>query len=433
MGKTFTIEAEGTHDYPAIILATVRALKSLGGTGKNKEIAKRIIELEGTSEEEQSYPQSGDHRSRFNYALSWARTNLKINGNLDNTAHAVWALTESGFKIDSLEDAKNVFVLATQIEKENRSKSGKKQKLDTLDDNQAPSLPENRNFIINPDIRPYIPGMMLATIIAIKELGGSATNYEIIACVIKNEGISEEEQSYTAPQDPRPKLDYHLAWVRTYLKMSGDLESLGRGVWVLTESGFRIDTLQDAQEAFEKYNEKIKERQKERHTKNWKSVLLEILKKTDPNGFEELCKLILLKVGFIKVEITALPNVADGGVDGVGIWRENLLSRKIYFQCKRTKNSISVDGIRDFRGALDGRANQGLFITTSHFTQNAKDEAIRDGALLVDLIDGNKICDLLKKYELGFETDANGQKILTPEWFDKYNIKPKPKTKKRKK
>ncbi len=60
---------------------------------------------------------------------------------------------------------------------------------------------------------------------------------------------------------------------------------------------------------------------------------------------------------------------------------------------------------------MNGRAGQGLFITTSHFTDPATEEATRDGALLIDLIDGDLLCDLLKETSLGVETSSDQQTI----------------------
>ncbi len=430
--------------YSKILLTTIEALKKLDGKGKVRDINELVfkyIEQEEMPETEQSQPMSNEEKENLKNYLGWTRHYLYNTGDLKRVSRGVYELTEAGYKIRTLEDATRALRRYDKVLAErNFRKISTPNELPEQDPEPTPS--ENRNFVINPDTLPYIPGIMLATIIAIKELGGSGHIYEIIACVIKNERISEEEQSYIMPNDHRSKLNYYLAWVRVYLKRSGDLENPGRGVWALTESGFGIDTLQDAEEARDRYKERDRAEQTVAYTakdttpplaylstddttspdeEHWKSVLLKILKKTDPNGFEELCGLILRKAGFIKVKVTALPNVADGGVDGVGFLREKLLSRKIYFQCKRTKNSISVDAIRDFRGALDGRANQGLFITTSYFTDDSVKEAVRDGALLIDLIDGDDLCDLLKDNNLGFEINEDGQKTLTPEWFDRFN------------
>ena len=108
----------------------------------------------------------------------------------------------------------------------------------------------------------------------------------------------------------------------------------------------------------------------------------------------------------------------DGGIDGVGVLRVNLVSFQIYFQCKRWKGSVGAKDIRDFRGALQGRADKGLFITTGNFTSQASEEATRDGAIAIDLIDGDRLCDLLKGNELGVETEMIEKVRIRPDWFE---------------
>ena len=62
---------------------------------------------------------------------------------------------------------------------------------------------------------------------------------------------------------------------------------------------------------------------------------------------------------------------------------------------------MAADAIRDFRGAMQGRADKGLFITTGGFSMPARKEARRDGAIPVDLIDGDALCEELKRLKLG--------------------------------
>jgi len=91
----------------------------------------------------------------------------------------------------------------------------------------------------------------------------------------------------------------------------------------------------------------------------------------------------------------------DGGIDGLGVYRLGLVSFPVFFQCKRYRGSVGASAVRDFRGAMAGRGDKGLLITTGSFTSDAKKEATRDGAPPIDLIDGERLCELLKRYELG--------------------------------
>ena len=134
-----------------------------------------------------------------------------------------------------------------------------------------------------------------------------------------------------------------------------------------------------------------------------------------PDAFERLAQRLLREAGFVRVEVRG--KSGDGGIDGVGVLRVNLVSFQVYFQCKRWQGSVGSREIRDFRGALQGRADKGLFVTTGTFTSQAADEATRDGAIAIDLIDGNRLCELLKQYNLGVETTLIEYVSVSPEWF----------------
>ena len=136
---------------------------------------------------------------------------------------------------------------------------------------------------------------------------------------------------------------------------------------------------------------------------DWKEDLLAILRDLEPDAFERLCQRILRESGFTKVLVTG--RSGDGGIDGAGVLRVNLISFHVRFQCKRYTGSVGAREIRDFRGAMVGRADKGLFMTTGRFTSDAAREAVRDGAPAIDLIDGMALCGLLKQLELGVSTE----------------------------
>ena len=122
-----------------------------------------------------------------------------------------------------------------------------------------------------------------------------------------------------------------------------------------------------------------------------------------PAAFERLVQRLLRESGFVEVEVTG--RSGDGGIDGKGIARmSGLLSFYVIFQCKRYKGSITPSQIRDFRGAMQGRADKGIFITTGNFTRDARKKATRDGAPPIDLIDGELLCEKLKELSLGVVT-----------------------------
>lgn len=119
----------------------------------------------------------------------------------------------------------------------------------------------------------------------------------------------------------------------------------------------------------------------------------------DAKAFERLTQRLLRESGFTRVEVSGKPG--DGGIDGVGVLRVNLISFQVLFQCKRWKGSVGSEIVRNFRGAMQGRADKGLVITTGTFTTDARKEATRDGAPAIDLIDGEALCGLMKGLGLG--------------------------------
>jgi restriction system protein len=136
-----------------------------------------------------------------------------------------------------------------------------------------------------------------------------------------------------------------------------------------------------------------------------------------PAAFERLVQRVLRESGFIRVEVTG--RTGDGGIDGRGIARiHGLMSFHVLFQCKRYKGSVGPGEIRDFRGAMVGRADKGMFITTGTFTPAAVKEATRDGAPPIDLLDGNEFADKLKELKLGVRTESVEVVSIEDQWFE---------------
>ncbi len=221
------------------------------------------------------------------------------------------------------------------------------------------------------------------------------------------------------------KLSYNLAWAKTYLGKGGALENTSYGVWAITEKGRSLseqDVKQIPSEVRKRYRldkapavKATDEQPLESDSKDWKDDLLSAIATIKPDAFERLAQRILRESGFVKVEVTG--RSGDGGIDGVGVLRMSLLSFQVYYQCKKYKGSVSAGAIRDFRGAMVGRTDKGLFVTTGTFTADAKREATRDGAPAIDLVDGDQLCDLLKSLKLGVATRMVEAVEIDAEWF----------------
>ena len=261
---------------------------------------------------------------------------------------------------------------------------------------------------------PTFDAFMNPVIQALKSLGGSGTIEEINHKASEIEGLSDEqlEALHNPEKGGQTEVEYRLGWTRTYLKKYGVLENSSRGVWALTPKGRQLDRVnhravtrfvreQMRKARIASAEDELDETEEET---TWRDELLDVLMEMEPSAFERLVQRLLRESGFIQVEVTG--RSGDGGIDGKGIMRlGGLLSFHVIFQCKRYQGSVAVSQVRDFRGAMVGRADKGLLITTGNFTKEATREASRDGAPAIDLIDGDQLIDKLKELELGVKTE----------------------------
>jgi restriction system protein len=252
---------------------------------------------------------------------------------------------------------------------------------------------------------------------ALRKLGGSGTPDEVVEQIAADMNLSDEEQNEEVPSGGS-RLKTNVAWARFYLVREGLLDSSKRGVWSLTEKGRSARlTIDQAGEIFSRWlkvfdaqrkcktesAEPIAEQVAEASgatSKDYRTEVLEVLLALPPAGFERLAQRLLRESGFTQVTVTG--QSGDGGIDGYGTLQINpLVSFKVLFQCKRYAKSVSPSQVRDFRGAMAGRADKGIIITTGTFTAEAKREATRDGVPPIELIDGDKLVDMLESLEVG--------------------------------
>lgn len=244
------------------------------------------------------------------------------------------------------------------------------------------------------------------TLRALDNLGGSGSNAEIYKQVVRLTNLSkdviDEMHSFTMSE-----VEYKLMWARTYLKNFGALENSRQGVWSLTAKGAellrkgKIDS-----KAITKFTSQKNETEEDNADttsepqKNWREQISDKLQSMDPYAFEKLAQRLLRECGFSEVEVTK--KSGDGGIDGTGKLRINgIFSFNVAFQCKRYKKPVGAPAIRDFRGSLGTNIEKGVLITTSAFTQEAKDEASSEGKRLIDLMDGEELINKLAEYGIG--------------------------------
>jgi restriction system protein len=264
------------------------------------------------------------------------------------------------------------------------------------------------------------------TLQALKRLGGSGSIDEIVLEIVKLLGLPPEIAEIPHGTSGRTELEYRSAWARTYLRNAGFIENSERGVWALTPKGTQTasvdgrqiarDVARQQQAAREAADSGTTPGELAESPSTWQDRLLTVLQSMDPTAFERLCQRLLRESGFIEVEVTK--RSGDGGIDGYGTIRiGGLISFNVLFQSKRYKGNIGADVVRDFRGAMVGRADKGLIITTGGFTIEARREATRDGAPPLDLIDGRLLAEKLKELKLGVATTFVEHVGIEDEWF----------------
>ena len=255
---------------------------------------------------------------------------------------------------------------------------------------------------------------------ALKDLGGSAAPREALERIAEIEKVPEALRNEVLSSG-QERFYNQVHWARQYLVWEGLIDSGKRGVWTLTPKGW--STQLDGISAREIFLEQIRKRaaiKKLAHVRSETAAdtdgkpedtqqsdedaslqaFLGVVKGLSPNGFERLSMRLLREAGFERVSVTGRSN--DGGIDGVGALQLNdLVSFNVVFQCKKWEGSVPPKEIRDLRGAMAGRAEKGIFLTTSTFTSNARAEAERPGAVPIELVDGEKLFDMFKRYELG--------------------------------
>ena len=268
--------------------------------------------------------------------------------------------------------------------------------------------------------------LIVPTIKALRDMGGTATPSEIANKVIELEKYSEEIQNEKQQGDGyRTKLEYRLAWARTYMKkFLNAIEDKSRGLWSLTPAGLKLE-ISNSQSIIDLAQENKKKDKKnwqsskddkendqaEEDTEDWKTELLNIINGSSPKSFENLCQRLLRESGCIDVKVVGGAN--DKGIDGTAVLRLGLISFPVKFQCKRYGSSqVTPSMVREFRGSL-GQVDKGIFITTSRFTRSAAEEGLDPSkGKTMDLIDGDRLCDLLREYKIGIreKNDVNVDK-----------------------
>jgi restriction system protein len=207
-----------------------------------------------------------------------------------------------------------------------------------------------------------------------------------------------------------------VQWARQHLVNKGEIDASTYGVWKITERGSaRLKaasrptpqrgalTLPTFSMLFEREREQIR------------TQLHELLMNLHPQQFEQFAGTLLESVGFTDVEITKY--IGDGGIDGYGNLGMGVVKVKAAFQVKRWRNNVPPAEVHQLRGATQGKYDQGIFITTSDFSDEAKKLSSVPGAVPIVLINGNKIVDIMLEKGLGVRQEPLTLTKIDEEFF----------------
>ena len=272
---------------------------------------------------------------------------------------------------------------------------------------------------------------------ALLELGGSGRPEEVRTCVVQALLIPEEEQAKRIPSGVQSRFENQVHWARFYLAKDGYIDSSQRGVWALTAKARELKQPDHSHwrdvyrrvaslmrgvgpanlggAAAEAAIPNVVTTEGSSLNDAYREQALRVLRALSPNGFERFCQRLLRESGFEEVTVTG--RTGDGGIDGHGVLKVNpFVTFRVLFQCKRYAESGSVgpSQVRDFRGAMLGRADKGIILTTSAFTRDAEKEAKRDGVPAIELVDGDQLIDMMTELQLGL------RRVTTFEVDDKF-------------
>lgn len=203
---------------------------------------------------------------------------------------------------------------------------------------------------------------------------------------------------------PQFEFNYRVQWTLTNLKNLNAIYNSARGEWALTKAGRKSPIDKElCRKLVEKYGPdpfgpQPYCRPQPKSPSNERCNLLNAVRRMDPTSFEKFCHEFLRKSGMEQINITG--NASNSGIEGTGVFRIDIISFRVMFRFRKSVETIGFAEIVNFRGTMVGRADKGLLIATSSFTESAQKEAVRIGAPAISLMDGTKLSDHLRKLNI---------------------------------
>jgi restriction system protein len=276
---------------------------------------------------------------------------------------------------------------------------------------------------------------------ALRQMGGSGAARDVIKSVALLGNVSAEEQE-VKNKGGALRFYNQVAWARQYLLWEGLLDSTKRGVWTLTSKGWETNLSTDSsRELFlkwVKFHAQTKSKTKDDATLQNKDaettaplssdafkiqhreVLIELLQNLSADGFERLCRDLMLEMGLSSV--VCVGKKGDGGIDGHGLLELNyIVTFRVAYQCKKYSSGVGPSEIREFQSAIRGKFDKGILFSTGYFTSAAEKQAAEPGNEFIELIDGERLMELLEKLEFGLTPKTVYD--IDPTFFEKYKLK----------
>lgn len=298
--------------------------------------------------------------------------------------------------------------------------------------------------MVTTDELPDYRSLILPTLRAVQRLGGSAQAREITAHLIESQSFSDEQLALTYGRENSDKsvLIDRIDWARSYSKLGGALDSPKRGLFLLSSKGKELLAL-STEEAEAQIYEMDRQVRAERRAAaaargadkqggpdesdpedgedgddgEWRTVLLRRLHRLSPEGFEEFVMYALRTYG---LEMARVGGSGDEGIDGIGLAPINdVLSTRVAVQAKKYEPSKAIgrEHVALFqRDASAAGAERAIFVTLSRFSEPAR-RAATFSTPTVDLIDGDKLCDLVLKQAIGVRAAPR----VDEDWFNRFD------------
>ena len=280
------------------------------------------------------------------------------------------------------------------------------------------------------------------------------SNKDIKEKLIGHFGLTDEDLQMKTKGGSAYQIDDRIGWCRQWLRRALFIEIPEKGVYRITKRGAdylkthsdlrQTDLLEypeyaayagissekktSGKSAIESSSEELTpteqlEAAMKKINDDLAADILQKAREMSPAKFEQLVLDLLLAMGYggtNKDLAKVTPISHDNGVDGI-IPEDALGLDKIYIQAKRYKEGLTVSKpeIHQFIGALsEQKASKGVFVTTSNFTQGAK-ESVNKAASKIVLIDGIALAQYMIEFNVGVSTRKSYEiKRLDTDYFE---------------